>query len=208
MRVLLHREVAAKIRTSRRRSVATTSRWLELPPPQLLLPWWVGAEVPEVTSAGTLQTGYPCAQDLKDQPHGSRSVPGAKELWLRHVLRGIEHATRQKRAPVSPRAPWHRARHLPRKGSGVTTCPEAPCAPPARKGLWCCHVPRGTEPITRQERAPESPRGHIPRGSRPTPCAGRLLRRHMTEAPRPPLDGASVSPRVLWLHIRLLAAGQ
>jgi hypothetical protein len=31
--------------------VATTSRWLELPPPQLLLPRLVGAEVPEVTSA-------------------------------------------------------------------------------------------------------------------------------------------------------------
>jgi hypothetical protein len=37
---------------------------------------------------GTLQTGYPCAQDLKDQPHGSKPVPGARELWPRHVPRG------------------------------------------------------------------------------------------------------------------------
>jgi hypothetical protein len=59
---------------------------------------------------------------------------------------------------VSPRAPWHKAHHPPGKGFDVTTCPEAPCAPPSRKGLRCCHVPRGTEPITHQERASESPR--------------------------------------------------
>jgi hypothetical protein len=60
---------------------------------------------------------------------------------------------------VSPRAPWHKACHQPGKGSGVVTCLEAPCASPARRGLQCCHVPRGTEPVTRQEKAPESPRG-------------------------------------------------
>jgi hypothetical protein len=99
----------------------------------------------------------PLCTDLKDQPHSSRSVPGARELWLRHVPQGTEHATRQKWVPVSSCAPWHRARHPPGKGSGVAMCPESPCAPPTRKGLQCCHVPRGTEPITWQERALESP---------------------------------------------------
>jgi hypothetical protein len=90
----------------------------------------------------------PLCTRLKNQPHGSRSVPGARRLWLYHVPRGTKHATRQKRALVSPCTPWHRACHPPGKGSGVTTCPEAPCAPLTRRGLWCCHVPRGTEPIT------------------------------------------------------------
>jgi hypothetical protein len=73
-------------------------------------------------------------------------------------------------------APRHRARHSleegsgvamfpmaqsmqpARKCSGVATCPEALCAPPTRKGLWCCHVAQGTESVTPQERAPELPR--------------------------------------------------
>jgi hypothetical protein len=50
----------------------------------------IGLEV----AIGTLQTGYPYAQDLKDLPHGSRSVPGARRLWLCHVPWGTEHATR------------------------------------------------------------------------------------------------------------------
>jgi hypothetical protein len=56
-----------------------------------------------------------------------------------------------------PRVRRHRARHPPGKGPGVTTCPEAPCVPLTKRGLQCCHVPRGIEPITRQEKAPESP---------------------------------------------------
>jgi hypothetical protein len=162
--------------------------------------WFVAS--PEVglgATVGTLQTGYPCAQDLKDQPHGSRSVPGARGLWLHHVPQGTEHATHQKMAMGSPHAPWHRACHPPGKGSGVTTCLEAPSAPPTRKGLWCCHVPRGT-----QHQSPSLGRRglqsrHVPHGSRPAPCAGRLWRRHVTEAPRPPPGRAPISPRVLWL---------
>jgi hypothetical protein len=57
---------------------------------------------------------------------------------MSHVSHGTERATHQE------------------KGSDAATCSEAPCAPPARKGLRCCHVPRGTEPVTWQERAPES----------------------------------------------------
>jgi hypothetical protein len=137
---------------------------------------------PRVT-VGTLQTRYPCVQDLKDHPHDSRSVFGARGLWLHHMPRRIEHATHQKRAPVSPRAPWHRAHHPSGKGSGVATCPKAPCAPLIRKGL--------------QSR-------HVPRGSRPAPCVGRLWRHLITEAPGPPLGRSLVSPRVLWLQTRLL----
>jgi hypothetical protein len=83
---------------------------------------------------------------------------------------------------VLPRALWHRARHLPGKGFGVTTYPESLSAPPARKGLWCHHVPRGTERATRQERALVSPRAsrhqdhhHMSCGSRPTSWYGRAL---------------------------------
>jgi hypothetical protein len=98
------------------------------------------------------------------------------------VPRDTEHATRQKRALMSPRAPWHRARHLPGKGSGVTTCPEAPSPSPGRRRLWSRHVPHGP---------------------RPAPYTGRLWCRHMTEAPGPPSGRAPVPARVLWLQTRL-----
>jgi hypothetical protein len=62
------------------------------------------------------------------------------------------------RALTPPRAPRYRARHPPGEGSGVAMCSVAQSAPPARKGLRCRHVPRGTEPVTWQERASESPR--------------------------------------------------
>jgi hypothetical protein len=38
------------------------------------------SEVGPGATVSTLQTGYPYAQDLKYQPHGSRSVPGTREL--------------------------------------------------------------------------------------------------------------------------------
>jgi hypothetical protein len=98
--------------------------------------WFVTSpEVGSGATIGTLPTGYPCTQDLKDQPHGSWSVLGAKGLWLCHVPRGTEHATHHKRAMVSLVAPWHRVRHPPGKGSGVAMCPEEPCVPPARRWL-------------------------------------------------------------------------
>jgi hypothetical protein len=63
---------------------------------------------------------------------------------------GLWHRARhrQKRAPVSQRVLWHRARHPLGMGSGVATCPEAPCTPLARRVLRCCHLPRGTELVT------------------------------------------------------------
>jgi hypothetical protein len=102
---------------------------------------------------------------------------------------------------VSPHASWHRARHPLGRSSSVTTCLEASSTPPVGKGLRCHHVTRGTEPVTRQERAPESPRASQLQGR---PCAERLKRHHVIEAPGPPLDRASVSPCVLWLQTRLL----
>jgi hypothetical protein len=44
----------------------------------------------------------------------------------------------------------------------------------------------------------------VSHGSRLVPCAGRLWRRHVTEAPGPPPGRALVSPRVLWLQTCLL----
>jgi hypothetical protein len=84
---------------------------------------------------------------------------------------------------VSTRALWHRACHPLGKGTSVATCPEAPCAPLTRRGLRCCHVLRGTEPVT---------------------YAGRLWRRHVAEAPGPPPGRTPVPARVLWLQTRLL----
>jgi hypothetical protein len=106
------------------------------------------------------------------------------------MSRGTEHPTCQERAPVLSRAPWHKARHPAGKSSDVVMCPEESSVPPDRKGLWCCHVPRGTEPVTQQERAPESPRASL---LRTHPCTGRLRHHRVTEAPGPPPDRAPVS---------------
>jgi hypothetical protein len=79
-------------------------------------------------------------------------------IRLKRSAPQLQTRSRCQRALAPPRASRHRARHPPGKGSGVATCPEAPSPSPSRKGLRCCHVPRGTEPVTQQERALESPR--------------------------------------------------
>jgi hypothetical protein len=154
---------------------------------------------PRVT-VGTLQTRYPCVQDLKDHPHDSRSVFGARGLWLHHMPRRIEHATHQKRAPVSPRAPWHRAHHPSGKGSGVATCPKAPCAPLIRKGLQSRHVPRGSRSAPLRRKALASPHYRSTRTTArqvsgiatcfvapdPPPGAGGLRSHHVPSGSRPP----------------------
>jgi hypothetical protein len=132
----------------------------------------------------------------------------------------LQIRSRCQRALALPRAPRHRACNPPEGGSSVATCPMAQSKPPARKGLWCHHVPRGTVRAIHQERAPvfakcpEAPnpspdrrrlRSHrMPHVSRPAPYAGRLWRRHVTEALGPPHGRASVPPRVLWLQTCLL----
>jgi hypothetical protein len=88
------------------------------------------------------------------------------------VPRGIEHATCQKRALVSSCAPWHRVRHPEGKGSGVTMCCEASCAPPARKGLRCCHVTEAPSPSPGRRGLQSH---HVPRGSRLTPLRRKAL---------------------------------
>jgi hypothetical protein len=102
---------------------------------------------------------------------------------------------------VLPRALLHRACHLPRKGSGVAMCPEAPSTPPPGKGSSVATCPEAPSPL------PDT-RGlwscHVPHGSRPAPCAERLWHCHMIEALGPPLDRAPVPLHVLWLLTCLL----
>jgi hypothetical protein len=116
-------------------------------------------------------------------PEAQSTPPTKRGLQCRHVPHGTEHATHQERAPVSPHASRHCARHLPGEGSGVATYPEAPNPSPDRRRLRSRHVSRG---------------------SRPAPCAGRLWRHRVAEAPGPPLGRAPVPARVLWLQTRFL----
>jgi hypothetical protein len=62
------------------------------------------------------------------------------------------------------------------ESSCSTTCPVAQSTPPSRRGLRCRHVPRGTEPITGQERALEPP--HV------SWLRARPLRRKVLASPR------------------------
>jgi hypothetical protein len=86
-------------------------------------------------------------------------------------------------APVPTHALRHHAHHSLGVGSGVATCPEAPSPSLGRRRLRSRHMPHG---------------------SRPAPCVGRLWRRHVTEAPGPPPGRAPVPARVLWLQTLLL----
>jgi hypothetical protein len=77
--------------------------------------------------------------------------------------RATKPATQQGRAPVLPRVSWlqtrlpmwegsgvatcHRDCHPTGKGSGVATCPAAPDPSPGVGGLWCHHIPRGSQPL-------------------------------------------------------------
>jgi hypothetical protein len=75
-----------------------------------------------INDVGTLQTGHPCAQDLKQVPR-------------RQTL----HPARE--APASPCVSWHRT-HLPaREGSGIVMCPTVLDPPTSPGGLWRHHVP-------------------------------------------------------------------
>jgi hypothetical protein len=112
-------------------------------------------EVGPGATVGTLQTGYPCVQDLSLVPQhqtlhpvgkgssvtacpcGSRHAPGAEELWHRHVPHGTGHATPLERALVSSRVP--RLQTYSRCGRALAS----PCA---------------DRPTDRQGRASVSPR--------------------------------------------------
>jgi hypothetical protein len=114
----------------------------------------------------------------------AQSTPRARRgLRCCHVPHGTEHATRQEKTLVSPRALRHYVHHSPGEGSSVAMCPKAPSLSTGRRRLWSRHVPRG---------------------SRPAPYAGRLWRRHVTEAQGPPPGRAPVSTRVLQLQTHLL----
>jgi hypothetical protein len=174
--------------------------------------WWSRANTSKSLGTNTIKS---CA--------GKRYWP---HLWVHRLSRGgpgghcrypvdrVPLCTRFKRsapwlqtrswcqmALAPPRVPGNRARYLLEQGFGVATCPMAQSAPPARKGFWCRHVAEApcTPPVRRRLRS-----RHVPRGSRPTLCSGRLCRHHMTEALGSPSDRALVLPRVLWLQTRLL----
>jgi hypothetical protein len=93
------------------------------------------------------------------------SPPDTGELWHHHVSHearphlltregdGVatcptlpDPASRHRRAPTSPRVPWHQARLPTREGSGVATCPMALDPSPGTRGLQHRHVPRGARP--------------------------------------------------------------
>jgi hypothetical protein len=79
-------------------------------------------------------------------PEAPGPPPGGGGLRCFHVSHGSRPASQCKRALVSPCAPWHWVRHPAGKGSGVTTCHEAPNPPLGAGGLWHCHVPCGSQP--------------------------------------------------------------
>jgi hypothetical protein len=108
-------------------------------------------------------------------PEAQNTPPTRRGLRCRHVPHGTKRATHQEMAPVSPRAPRHRARHPLGEGSSVATCLEASSPSSGRRRLRSHHVPRG---------------------SRPAPCAGRLWHRHVIKALRSLPGRASVPPHV------------
>jgi hypothetical protein len=61
--------------------------------------------------------------------------PVRRGLRCRHVPHDTERVTRQKRAPASPYALRHHARHSPGEGFGVATCPEALSLSPEQEGF-------------------------------------------------------------------------
>jgi hypothetical protein len=154
-------------------------------------------EVGPRATVSTLQTGYPCAQDLsqvprRQTPHSTwegcgittcpvAPAPHPSEGGLRchHMSCGSRPASWCGRALASLCVPWHWACLPAGEGSGVTTCPAVLKLPPGVGGLWSHHVSRGTRLALRQGRDLVSPR--VPR-SRPASWCGRTL----------------VLPHVLW----------
>jgi hypothetical protein len=91
-----------------------------------------------MVTVGTLQTGYPYAQDLS-QVQRHQTLHPARE--------GSDIAT----CPVTPGLPPDEG------GLRCQQCPAVPDLPSGAGGLWRHGVPRGTRPASRQGRAPVSP---------------------------------------------------
>jgi hypothetical protein len=103
-------------------------------------------------------------------PMAQSTLPIRKGLRCRHMPRGTVRATCQGRAPVLPRAPRHRTRHLTGEGSGVATCLMALGPPPAQGGSGVAAWPRHQD-----HRSAGLRYRHVSCGSRPASWCGRAL---------------------------------
>jgi hypothetical protein len=140
------------------------------------VPW---CQTPHPTGEGSGATACPC---------GSRPASSARLIWHRYMHHGTGHFTRQERAsilprvprlqtclpvrrdPVSPCAPWHRARHPTGEGSGVITCLMALDSSSTHEGTGVITCPR------HQNHRPTGLRyHHVSSGSRPASRCGRAL---------------------------------
>jgi hypothetical protein len=105
----------------------------------------------------------------------------------------LQIRSRCQEALAPPCALRLRARHPPEEGSGVATYPMTQSAPPARKGLWYRHVPRGTMHATPQERAPELPRALRHRARHPAGEGSGVAMRLVASGPPPAQEGSGVA---------------
>jgi hypothetical protein len=156
------------------------------PPPSLWATWVVSVTRSDdsAVSVGTLQTGYPYAQDLSRVPRRQTLPPGTEGLWCHHVSRCA-----RLRLPV-----W--------EGSEVTTCPTAsnptfrhgmaPASsrvlwcqtpPPDTEGLWCRYVSRGARPHLLLREGSDVTTCHVAPG--PPPDEGGLWCHHVSHGFRP-----------------------
>jgi hypothetical protein len=122
---------------------------------------------------GTLQTGYPCAQDISLVPQHRTLHPIGKGSGVAMCPAALE--------PL-----------LVPKSSGIATCPVASGMPPDREGLRCHHVSHGSRPASQCGRALTR---HMPPG--PSPSREVLRCRHVFRESRPAsrCRRALVSPR-------------
>jgi hypothetical protein len=128
------------------------------------------------------------------------SALGRGGLRCHRVSQRLQNCSRCQRALALPRAPWHRARHLPDEGSDVTTCPTAPNPPPGTEGSDVTTCLEGLSPPPGRGALRSR---HVSHDSRTVPCTGRLWHSHKYKTLGPPPSRAPVSPRVLWLQTHL-----
>jgi hypothetical protein len=149
---------------------------------------------------------------FKSSPLASDTAPDKKGLQCHCISPRLQTHSWCGRALASPRASWHRARHLTGKGFGVTTCPAAPHPLLVWEGSDVTTCGRARRPagkdsiVTMCPAAPYPPPGtgglwrhHV----RPDPPPGRerLHYRHMSHDSRPAsrCERALASSHAPWL---------